>query len=144
MTSASAPVMLVEDNEHDMALNHHVLRRCRVRNDIVAVVSGERALEYLCPPETVEEPLKKPCLIILDLDLPGMSGFDFMRRLQECDRDSDIAVIILSGSDSEADRNRAMELGARRYIKKPDGVDELTAHLKAVADEWLTVGPSQG
>lgn len=138
----SAPVMLVEDNQNDMALNHHVLRRCRVRNDIVAVVSAERAIEYLYPPSDEKKPPEKPGLIILDLDLPGISGFDLLRRLKECEATSDIVVIILSGTDGEDDRRKALELGARKFIQKSDEVSRLRADLQLVADEWLDVAPT--
>ena len=73
---------------------------------------------------------EEPSLILLDIMLPGMNGFDFCRSLR--DRDINIPIIILSARSAELDKVLGLELGADDYVTKPFGVRELIARVKAV------------
>ncbi|MDO4866242.1 MAG: response regulator transcription factor [Clostridia bacterium] len=90
-----------------------------------------------------------PALIILDLGLPDASGLDVLKALRASPVTIDIPVIVLTASDSEVDTVLAFELGADDYVKKPFGVRELLARVKAVlrrsgdvsASDIIRVGP---
>jgi len=73
---------------------------------------------------------EEPSLILLDIMLPGMNGFDFCKRLR--DQGSDIPIIILSAKGAELDKVLGLELGADDYVTKPFSVRELVARVKAV------------
>ena len=74
----------------------------------------------------------RPDLIILDLMLPGMSGFEVCKKLKERDRTAGIPIIILSGKTEETDKVSGLDLGADDYVAKPFSLDELNARIKAV------------
>ncbi|MBD3425914.1 MAG: response regulator [Candidatus Omnitrophica bacterium] len=73
-----------------------------------------------------------PDLIILDLMLPGMNGFEVCKKLREKDRTTAIPIIILSGKAEESDKISGLDLGADDYVVKPFSVEELGARVRAV------------
>jgi two-component system phosphate regulon response regulator PhoB/two-component system alkaline phosphatase synthesis response regulator PhoP len=73
-----------------------------------------------------------PDLIILDLMLPGMNGFEACKKLREKDRTTAIPIIILSGKAEETDKVSGLDLGADDYVVKPFSMDELSARVRAV------------
>lgn len=81
-----------------------------------------------------------PDLVLLDLMLPGMSGFDFLRRVG--DRSSRAPVIVISARDAETDIVRALDLGASDYVKKPFALAELLARVRARLRERPSGGES--
>ncbi len=89
--------------------------------EVLTAASGEQALEC------IEKEL--PDLLLLDLMLPGMDGFDVLRRLREW---SQTPVLVVSARGDDADKVRCLEMGADDYITKPFGVGELLARVKAV------------
>lgn len=72
---------------------------------------------------------KNPEVVILDIVMPGMSGFEILRRIREV---SDVPVLMLTVKDAEMDKVKALELGADDYITKPFGALELMARIRAV------------
>jgi two-component system KDP operon response regulator KdpE len=90
--------------------------------DVRAVVSGEEALD--------QSEGWRPDVVLLDLGLPGMDGFQVLRRLRE--RGSRAVVIVVSVMPDERDKVRALDLGADDYVVKPFGMAELTARIRAV------------
>lgn len=114
------PVLLVEDQPDDQFLTLRTLKKLKIRNVVVAN-EGEEALRYL--QETVDlkfgdsSPL--PELIILDLRMPKIDGFELLESLKSADRTKEIPVIVLSSSPQESDRSRCINLGAKAYLEKP-------------------------
>ena len=90
--------------------------------DVRAVVSGEEALEQAAA--------WRPDVVLLDLGLPGMDGFEALRRLRA--GGSRAAVIVVSVMPNERDKVRALDLGADDYVVKPFGMAELSARIRAV------------
>ncbi len=84
--------------------------------------SGEEALRQV--------PGWRPDVVLLDLGLPGLDGFEVLRRLRQ--RDDRAAVIVVSVMPDERDKVRALDLGADDYVVKPFGMDELVARIRAV------------
>ena len=97
--------------------------------ETIASMDGAEALH------AIEREL--PDLVILDIILPKMDGFEVCRRLREW---SQIPVIMLSARGDEGDKVKCLELGADDYITKPFGVDELTARVRAVLRRTEAVG----
>ena len=90
--------------------------------EVRTVGSGEEGLELVAS--------WRPDVLLLDLGLPGLDGFEVLRRLR--DRGSRTAVIVVSVMPDERDKVRALDLGADDYIVKPFGVQELMARIRAV------------
>lgn len=89
--------------------------------DLLTATTGEEALELF--------EAEKPDLLILDLGLPGIDGFEVLRRIREY---SIVPVIILTARDDEKDKVTGLELGADDYLTKPFGSAELEARIQAV------------
>ena len=114
-------VVYVEDNPSNIAFMRELM------DDL-------RAVELLTAP-TAEIGLElvrahQPAVVIMDINLPGMSGFEALRRLRESPETRDIPVIGLSAAAIVGDTKRAKEAGFYRYLTKPVKVDELTAVLE--------------
>ncbi|MGE5485713.1 MAG: response regulator transcription factor [Ignavibacteriales bacterium] len=83
----------------------------------------------------------QPSLVILDLMLPGMSGFDVCRELR---RTSDVPVIILTARTEEIDKLAGLELGADDYVTKPFSLRELVSRIRAVLRRYVAGRPAPG
>jgi DNA-binding response OmpR family regulator len=118
------PVLIVED-EPDIAEG---LRYNLEREGLRAVVAGtgERGLELALDRNN------PPCLIMLDLMLPGMSGTELCRRLRREPATRRTPIIMLTARGAESERVEGLELGADDYVTKPFSVRELTARVRAV------------
>ncbi|MEX0875771.1 MAG: response regulator transcription factor [Actinomycetota bacterium] len=113
-------ILVIEDDE---AIGHLV--RMALERDGQDVVHAMTAAEGL---EFVDE--WGPDVIILDLMLPDMSGFDVARRVRE---DSDVPIVMLTAKGQDSDKVTGLDIGADDYIVKPFSVSELTARIRAVA-----------
>jgi CheY-like chemotaxis protein len=116
-------LLLVEDNPDHEVLISLALEGAGLQARVRAVPSGEMALQYLFgfPPFDNLHEFPRPSLILLDLGLPGMSGFDVLRAIRESKEIGQIPVMVLTVSDEPSDRRRAMDLGATAYqLKQAD------------------------
>jgi len=121
---AGATRILVVEDEADIAgLIKHTLERAG-HGDVQVAVSGDAALKAVA-----EHP---PALIILDLNLPVVSGTEVCRRLRSQPETARLPIIMLTARTSEADRVAGLELGADDYITKPFSLRELAARVRAV------------
>lgn len=114
-------VLLVDDSE----VVHRLLQARLKHEDIILekCLSGPEALERV-----KEEP---PCVILLDLQMPDMDGFEVLRRLKDSPATHNIPVIVLSGKSGSEDKVTAFDLGAADYVTKPCDMAELRARLRA-------------
>jgi hypothetical protein len=110
------PVLLVDDNPVDVDLTLRAFAKSRIVNPISVVKNGEEALVWL-EERMTEEPM--PLLILLDLKLPGIQGFDVLLQMKSQPVSRSIPVVVLSASDDDADVENAYRLGANSYIVKP-------------------------
>ena len=83
---------------------------------------------------------EKPDLILLDVMLPGISGFDVCKSLKKKDRFSSIPIIMLSGKDTEKDKVLGLDAGSDDYIAKPCSINEIKARIRAVLRRRGTAG----
>jgi CheY-like chemotaxis protein len=108
--------MLVEDDEVDAMTVQRALRTIDVSNPLVLAEQGEAALSYLEAPGNVP-----PCIILLDLNMPVMSGLEFLRHVKQHSEWRRIPVVVLTTSEEAGDRNASFELGAAGFLPKcPD------------------------
>ena len=120
-------VLLIEDNPGDIMLVEHALAPMPVDVVLRVTADGEQALALLTGEDL------KPDLILLDLNLPKSSGFEFMEQIRGL---IDTPVLVYSGSQNEADRERALRLGAREYILKPMSFDGFVDELRGAVQRW--------
>jgi two-component system response regulator len=120
-------IMLVEDNPDDVAFTKRVLRYNRLDRNLVLAADGKEALAAL---EMLAGEEKLPDLILLDINLPDISGIDLLTRIKQNPRFRHIPVVILTGSNVDGDIQRSYDLGASTYLVKPIFNDALMLVLE--------------
>ena len=115
-----AEILMVEDSATDAELARRAFQRARIANPLTVLSSSEQALAYLLGTGLfAARGPTRPQLILLDLNLPKMSGIDFLHRVRADGRTRDIPVVVLSLSESSQGVTACIELGAEAYLVKP-------------------------
>lgn len=121
-TDKASPVtiVMIEDDEGHARLIERNIRRAGVTNEIVPVESGHAALEYLLGDDgSGSVHSKRALLILLDLNLPDMSGVDILTKIKTNSHIRRSPVVVLTTTDDEREIQRCYDLGANVYITKP-------------------------
>ncbi|MEK7469675.1 MAG: response regulator [Planctomycetota bacterium] len=134
MTSGIVDVLLVEDNPDDAELTIRTLRKHHLANALHHVCDGEEALRYLTGPEA-HSPL--PGLVILDLKLPKVDGFDVLRALRADPRTKSIPVVVMTSSREDKDLAKCYELGTNSYVVKPIEFGEFAEAVARLGLYWM-------
>lgn len=112
----SVKIVMVEDDHGHAKLIEKNIRRANIANDIVHFDHGEAALDYLFSDEVGRT---GPLLILLDLNLPDMSGTDILDRVKSDDNLRRAPVVVLTTTDDKIEIQRCYDLGCNVYITKP-------------------------
>jgi CheY-like chemotaxis protein len=131
-------VLLVEDNPADRRLLQEELSCTDRIAELHTVSDGRQALSFLRRQDPFTE-APTPDLVILDLDLPGIDGWEVLSEVKQDPELRRIPVIILTGSANETDVIRSYDLHANGYITKPMDPDGYCELVRAIADFWLRV-----
>ena len=119
---AESPVLLAEDNPDDVLITQRMWMKASVSKPLIAVNDGEEALKFLRKQgKYVDAPT--PSLLLLDLKMPRIDGFQVLETMKNDDTLKDIPVIVLTSSERREDMERAIKLGCERYIVKPINLD---------------------
>jgi CheY-like chemotaxis protein len=136
----SLPILLVEDDRVDVMTVERALKDVEVTNQLVCTGNGEEALEYL-----KTENNKKPCLILLDLNMPKMNGIEFLEIVKSDKVLRRIPVVVLTTSDNERDVIESFELGVAGYMVKPPDYKEFVQAIRTINLYWnLSKLPNRG
>jgi CheY-like chemotaxis protein len=138
-TFKPAVILLVEDDLADQKLIKKSMLDQKIDNKLIIVETGEDALEYLVHGKSTEAGYPAPDLILLDLNMPGMGGKEFLRRLKADDTLNTIPVVILTTSDSEQDILETYKLQAAGYIRKPLTLDGFREVLSRLQEYWFVI-----
>jgi CheY-like chemotaxis protein len=134
-----APILVAEDEETDGLLLRLALKDTGLPNNLVIARDGREAVSYLNgdPPYTdrVAHPL--PGLLLLDLKMPRMDGFEVLAWMATRPKLQHIPVVVVSSSSEPSDMAKARELGARDYLVKPHGFRKLTQMFRDLGERWL-------
>jgi CheY-like chemotaxis protein len=126
------PILLVEDNPHDLELTLIALSKSQLANEVVIVRDGAEALDYLNRRgEYHQRTVGNPAVVLLDLKLPKVDGLEVLKAIREGEKLKSIPVVMLTSSKEEQDLLRSYELGVNAYVVKP--VD-FTEFVRAIAD----------
>ena len=132
-------VLLVEDEEDHRLLVRQALERIGTEPPVLEADSGEKALAWMKRQVSRLGALSGG-LVILDLGLPGMSGFDVLQEMREVPGLQDTPVVVLTASENTMDQDHAFNLGARGYFQKPSDFRDYQDILQRV----LALGPKAG
>ncbi|MES9826150.1 MAG: response regulator [Candidatus Thiodiazotropha endolucinida] len=139
--SKPAVILLVDDSRMDVELTLDAFKEARLSNRIEVSYSGQQALDYLLGNEHFanrdQHPL--PDLILLDLKMPGVDGFEVLQRIKETPLIKRIPVVILTSSKEEGDRALSYDIGANSYLVKPVAFTGFVEVVRQIEDYWLTL-----
>jgi len=135
------PILVVEDDPADQEMIALAFKRAGVESPIVAVVDGQEALDYLQAQGRFRErpPEDLPAVIVLDLDMPRMDGFEFLRRVKPTPDLAAIPVVVLTTSEFDKDLSQSYALGANSCITKPGDFERLVEVARAVHEYWCEI-----
>ena len=121
------PILLVDDSPDDILTINHALKRARILNPVQTVSNAEDAMCYVKGEGLYSDrqAFPFPALLLLDLKMPGRSGFEVLTWLKQNPRFRPAGVVILAGLNDLKDIRRAYELGANSFLTKPLQVEDL-------------------
>lgn len=137
-SSTPVEILLVEDNPGDVRLTREALKEGKVRNNLSVVDDGVKALAFLRREGEFEQ-APRPDLILLDLNLPRMSGREVLAEVKSDPELRSIPVVILTSSQAEKDVVKAYELSVNCYVTKPVDLDQFVTVVKSIEDFWFSI-----
>lgn len=134
-------ILLVEDNPDDEALTIRALRRHQLANRVVVARDGMEALAFLHRTGTVAGRAvdDRPAVVLLDLNLPRLSGLEVLQRIRGDIRTRLLPVVVLTTSDEERDLVESYRLGANSYVRKPVDFTAFSETVRQLGQYWLTL-----
>ncbi len=137
-------ILLVEDNPDDEALTLRALKKNNIKNEVVVAKDGAEALDYLFGTGvyTGRDLNLMPQVILLDLKLPKVDGFEVLRRLRAADQTKFLPVVILTTSNEDQDRIKGYGLGANSFVRKPVEFDKFIEAIGQLGLYWLILNES--
>lgn len=133
------PILLVEDNPDDRDLTLRVLHRHLLANDVISVPDGMEAVEYLFGEGRYagRDASATPRLVLLDLMLPKLSGFEVLSRIRSDPRTHRLPVVILTSSAEQQDIAESYDRGANSFVRKPVVFGEFAEAVRQLGLYWL-------
>jgi len=125
------PILLVEDDRVDAMTVKRALKEINVRNRLYSVGNGEEAVAFLRDARN-----ERPCLILLDVNMPKMNGLEFLTIVKHDDTLKTIPVIMLTTSRADQDRIGSFALGVAGYMLKPVDYLQFIETMKAISLYW--------
>lgn len=136
-------VLMAEDSEHDIRATKRVWEKQKLRNPLVIVRDGQECMDYLLRQGAYADDGEKhpfPGILLLDLNLPKIDGFEILKRIKETPVLRRLPVVVMTTSTRDEDKVRAYDLGVNAFMSKPVGLDKLSQALLAFNVFWEIVG----
>ena len=132
-------MLLVEDNEDDVFIMQNAFKRAGIANPMFVAEDGRSALDYLEGlgkfADRAQFPV--PGLVLLDLNLPRIHGFDVLKSIRANPPLRPTLVVVLTSSDQETDIDTAYRIGANSYLTKPGNPQRIDAMVKCLGEYWF-------
>jgi len=132
----SIHILLVEDNPHDVEITKRALEKGQLRNRLTVAVDGQQALDIL---SDLQRAAELPGLILLDLNLPKLSGIEVLQEVKGDPALRGIPVIVLTTSTREEDVVRAYDLGVNTFITKPVRFEDFINVVTTIREYWIVI-----
>jgi two-component system, chemotaxis family, response regulator Rcp1 len=136
-------ILLVEDNPGDVRLTKEALSEGRISNNLHVASDGIEAIEFLTKSGNFKNAIT-PDLVLLDLNLPKMNGFEVLEKIKNDEQLKSIPVIVLTTSESEHDVKTSYLLHVNCYVSKPVEYDSFMNVVKGIEDFWFTIAKLPG
>jgi CheY-like chemotaxis protein len=125
------PILLVEDDQVDTMTVKRALKEIHVTNPLIHLENGEEAVHYLRDSER-----EKPCIILLDLNMPIMNGIEFLQVVKHDDYLRRIPVVVLTTSEEQQDKVNSFNLGVAGYMAKPVDYRQFVEVMRSIDAYW--------
>lgn len=133
-------ILLVEDDPKDVELTLTGLAEYNLANEVVVTRDGEEALDYLHRRGSHQpRPNGNPAVILLDLKLPKVNGFEVLEQVRADDKLKMIPVVVLTSSNEERDLVKSYKLGVNAYVTKPVDFHEFVNAVKELGVFWAVI-----
>ena len=132
-------ILLVEDNADDEVLTLRALKKNNIRNEVIVARDGSEALDYLFATgvHSGRDLSVMPQIILLDLKLPKVDGFEVLNRVRASEITKLLPVVILTTSNEDQDRIRGYDLGANSFVRKPVEFEKFIEAVRQLGLYWL-------
>jgi CheY-like chemotaxis protein len=139
--SSNKVILLVEDCPEDYEATMRAFKRSNLKNPIFRCKDGQEALDYLYHKNQFQDRdrFPKPCIILLDLNLPKVDGKEVLLKIKSDKEIKSIPVIVLTTSDDEIDIQKCYEYGANCYIQKPVDLLKFFDAIQKLSEYWFEV-----
>ncbi|MDQ8193857.1 response regulator [Coraliomargarita sp. SDUM461004] len=125
------PIVVVDDSMVDLTITKRVYERSELKNPLLTFTNGYAFLDYMLSTATGEVPV--PAMVLMDINMPELNGFDTIAKLRDRAEFSEIPVIVmLTNSDSNQDAEKAFEVGANGFQTKDFNIDRYTAFFNSL------------
>lgn len=140
-TTASQPILLVEDSPEDFEATLRAFQKSGLKNTLLRCEDGDEALDYLHRRGKYADPARspRPGVILLDLNLPGTDGRQVLSEVKNSEHLRDIPVVVLTTSADERDITACYRAGANSYIQKPVDIDGFMKAIERLNGYWFEV-----
>jgi two-component system response regulator len=141
--NTSPTIMLVDDSPDDVALTLRAFKKNNINSKVMVASDGEEALQFLLPDDGSCNPV--PDLVLLDINLPKITGLEVLRRLRQDERTRYLPVVVLTTSNEERDIVETYDLGANSFVRKPVVFGDFLEAVRVLGMYWLLVNqPAKG
>jgi CheY-like chemotaxis protein len=124
-------ILLAEDDPGHTRLIEKNLRRANIKNEIAFATNGQEALDYLfCEGEHANNKRASHLLVLLDLNMPVLDGYQVLERMKNDERTKRIPVVVLTTTDDPREVSRCYELGCNVYISKPVDYEQFSEAIR--------------
>jgi CheY-like chemotaxis protein len=138
---SSQTILIIEDSPEDYEATVRIFRKSGLGNPIHHCENGEEALDYLYRYGVYADPEKspRPCLILLDLNMPGLDGRGLLTTIKSDSNLKIIPVVVLTTSTDKRDIEKCYAEGANSYIQKPVDFNGLIDSIQRLKDYWFQI-----
>jgi len=133
-------ILLVDDSQSDIDLTMMALNRSGMKLPVVVKSNGKEALEWLF--EIAAKPdayIRIPNLVLLDVKMPGIDGFEVLKRIRENPVTRLIPVVMFSSSREDSDLLKGYDIGANAFVLKPTSFKDLVETTRRLREFWLEI-----
>lgn len=143
MSATLPPILAAEDEETDRFILQRAFDKAKMPHPLATVRDGKECVDYLSGvgPYADRTLHPMPALLMLDLKMPRMGGFDVLMWLATRPEFENLPVVVLSSSSADSDIEQARRLGARDYFVKPHAPSDLVKTLQSLQSRWLLAAP---
>lgn len=139
MESYKTDILLVEDNSDDAGLTIRAFKKNNISNTLIHLANGEEALNFIFCQDIYQERNinENPLLVLLDLKMPKVDGFEVLKKIKSDIRTKTIPVVVLTSSNEAKDIHSCYLCGANSYIVKPVDFDGFVQAIASLGNYWL-------